>query len=181
MVAVDRLAASHESALRLFFASVPDLDQTFFKEDLSDETLFAKWLSDADAFRFVAVNGADVVGYLAIIRGVGRFKHVAELRVVVAAGSRRSGVGTQLARHGLNTAMELAKANKIVVEVPEPLNEGKAMFEHLGFEPEALLRDHLEDATGASHDLWILSHFVHDNIASLASLGITSSLLGDAS
>jgi ribosomal protein S18 acetylase RimI-like enzyme len=176
---VQELHANHEASLQVFLDSVPDLDRTFFKEDIADKTLIKRWLGDVDHFRFVALENADVVGYLAVYPGVGRLRHVAELRLIVAAGNRRQGVGTALARTGLTTAVERAAAHKVVVEVPEPLNAAKAMFELLGFEPEALLRDHLEDANGDRHDLWLMSHFVYDNIDSLAALGVASDLSGD--
>ena len=49
------------------------------------------------------------------------------------------------------------------------------MFRSLGFEPEALLRDHVCDDDGNLHDLMLLAHSVEASLASLEAVG-----LGDA-
>jgi RimJ/RimL family protein N-acetyltransferase len=47
-----------------------------------------------------------------------------------------------------------------------------AIFEHLGFKAEALLRDHVKDRTGEKHDLLVLSHDVGGFGAQLAAYGV---------
>ena len=42
------------------------------------------------------------------------------------------------------------------------------MFTKLGFEQEGRLRRHVRSATGETHDLLVLSHFVDELAASLA-------------
>jgi ribosomal protein S18 acetylase RimI-like enzyme len=178
MAHVQAVAAEHEHSIREFFESVPPSDRTFFKEDITDLGLFGRWLSDTQNLRFLAVEDQAVVGYLAIIPGIGRMRGVSELRVVISATQRRHGIGSMLARHGLRRVVAHQGTHKAVVEVPVPLQDGVAMFTALGFEPEALLRDHIEDIDGNRHDLWILSYFVAENMASLEALGVSDFLSG---
>lgn len=46
------------------------------------------------------------------------------------------------------------------------------MFRTLGFEDEAVLRDHVRDDRGAPSDLALLAHFVDDNEAGFEATGI---------
>jgi hypothetical protein len=50
------------------------------------------------------------------------------------------------------------------------------MFRSHGFEPEALLKDHVRDQTGELRDLMILAHSVEESYASLAATGIADSV-----
>ena len=53
-----------------------------------------------------------------------------------------------------------------------------AMFRSLGFDPEALLEDHVRRPSGELHDLMILSHSVEESWASMLSTGIVEGLSG---
>jgi hypothetical protein len=50
------------------------------------------------------------------------------------------------------------------------------MFGALGFEPEALLVDHVRDRTGTVRDLLVLANDVESQFASMATAGITDQL-----
>lgn len=54
------------------------------------------------------------------------------------------------------------------------------MFEGLGFEPEALLRDHVRDKTGALRDLVVLAHLVEGTWSGMATAGLEDALVGEA-
>ena len=51
------------------------------------------------------------------------------------------------------------------------------MFEAVGFEPEALLRDHVRDRSGELRDLVVLAHLVDGTWSGMASAGIEEALL----
>ena len=59
-------------------------------------------------------------------------------------------------------ALELG-LKKMVVEVVADQESTIAMFRSLGFEPEALLTDHVRDRAGGLRDLMILAHSVEDS------------------
>lgn len=163
--------------LREFLAGVPEGDRTFFREDVLAPGVVERWLADPDRRCVIAVIGGEVAGYIAVVRGVGWSTHVAELRLVVSPAWRRRGVGRLLAQRGVIEAVEMG-ATKLVVEVVAEQEPTVAMFIGLGFEPEALLKDHVRSQTGEEHDLLVLSHFVDELWASLRTSGVEDLVLG---
>jgi ribosomal protein S18 acetylase RimI-like enzyme len=161
--------------VRAFFRRVPESDHNSFAEDVFEPGLMESWLQDGRARRAVAVDDAQVVGYVAVIPLVGWSSHVGSLRVVVDPAARGQGVGRELARHGLVTALELG-LTKIVVEVVVDAVPAIGMFEALAFEPEALLRDHVRDKTGDLRDLVVLAHLVDGTWSGMATAGLEDEL-----
>jgi ribosomal protein S18 acetylase RimI-like enzyme len=159
-----------------FFARVPESDHNSFAEDVLAPGAVEGWLRDPRGRRAVAVgDDGTVVGYVAVLPQVGWSSHVGSLRVVVDPASRGQGVGRALARHGLLTGLEMQLA-KLVVEVVVDAVPAIGMFEGLGFEPEALLRDHVRDKSGELHDLVVLAHSVEGTWSGMATAGIEDAL-----
>jgi hypothetical protein len=50
------------------------------------------------------------------------------------------------------------------------------MFRSLGFDPEALLVDHVRDRSGELRDLMVLAHSVDDAAGSLQTTGLATEL-----
>ena len=69
--------------------------------------------------------------------------------------------------------MQLAK---LVVEVVVDAVPAIGMFEALGFEPEALLRDHVRDRSGELRDLVVLAHSVEGTWSGMATAGLEEAL-----
>ncbi len=157
--------------LELFFRRVPESDHNSFAEDVLQPGLVASWLEDSRARRAVAVEDGRVLGYVAVLPQVGWSSHVGSLRIVVDPGARGRGIGRLLARHGLMSGLQLG-LTKLVVEVVVDAVPAIGMFEGLGFEPEALLRDHVRDKGGALHDLVVLAHLVEGTWSGMASAGL---------
>ena len=159
-----------------FFARVPESDHNSFAEDVLAPGAVRAWLADPRCRRSVAVDeGGQVVGYVAVLPLIGWSSHVGSLRVVVDPASRGRGVGRLLARHGLLTSLDL-QLGKVVVEVVVDALPAIAMFEALGFEPEALLRDHVRDRAGGLHDLVVLAHLVEGTWSGMATAGFEDEL-----
>lgn len=165
------LGPNDAPALLGFLRALPEGDRTFFKESDDPETV-EHWCRNDRAHRWV-VEGEDgrLRAYLAIIPGVGWSRHVGELRLVVGADSRRMGLGRALARRGLLEAVRQG-LDKIVVEVVADKEGDLQMFTSIGFEAEALLKNHIRDRRGEARDLVILSHDVDEVRGSLHALGI---------
>ena len=89
--------------------------------------------------------------------GEGWSSHVAELRVLVARHARSQGLGRSLARAALVEAQQLG-CTQAYVEVVAEQDALVAMFQDMGFLPEALLADFVRDSEGVFHDLMILTH-----------------------
>ena len=162
-------------ALNALFERVPEGDRTFFKEDVLDPEVVATWTHDRYARRFVALDGDSVVAYTAVIPGIGWSSHVGELRLVVDPAYRRRGLGTTLAQRAMLEAFELG-LHKLSVEVVADQAAAIQLFQVLGFDGEAILRDHVRDRDGRLHDLIVLTHMVDENWALLATAGIEDAL-----
>jgi ribosomal protein S18 acetylase RimI-like enzyme len=173
MMEIRRIEPGDRAALERFLDDIPDADRTFLKEDVTDPEVVAAWVRPDDA-RSIALDDGDIVGYLAVIRLHGWSSHVGEVRIVVDPDHRGRGVGQALARHAVLEALDLGVA-KLVVEVIADQDALIAMFVTLGFEPEALLIDHVRDRAGELRDLLVLAHSAEEQWASMAAAGIVDS------
>jgi ribosomal protein S18 acetylase RimI-like enzyme len=167
---IRRIEPADRAALEGFLAGLPDADRTFLKEDVADSEVVAAWARPGDA-RSIALDGDAILGYVAVIPLHGWSSHVGEVRIVVAPAHRGRGVGRALARHAVVEALGLG-LQKMVVEVIADQEALVAMFRGLGFEPEALLVDHVRDRSGALRDLLVLAHSVERQWPSMAAAGI---------
>jgi L-amino acid N-acyltransferase YncA len=171
------VAEIEPEALAAFFAAVPEGDRTSFKEDVLDPSVVASWAQPRDdEQRVVAVDedGA-VAGWLAVIGGVAWSAHVGDVRLVVAPGRRGQGLGRTLARHALVTALGHGYS-KLVVDVVADRTAAMSMFADLGFQPEALLVEHVRDPSGELRDLVVLAHHAEQVWEDLAAVGIDAEL-----
>jgi ribosomal protein S18 acetylase RimI-like enzyme len=174
---VDRVVA--------FFGRVPEGDRTFFKEPFTGTETVRGWLADGST-RLIAVDpdsdprnagsaGESVIGYAAVVAGIGWSSHVGELRLVVDPAQRRRGIGHALAKAALAAALE-AELSKVVVEAISTQDATIALFAQLGFVPEALLEGHVRDATGEFQDLLVLAMHGADTWATLSTVGLDTTL-----
>jgi L-amino acid N-acyltransferase YncA len=164
-------------ALMEFFARVPEGERAFFKEQVLDRETVRRWLGEDRGRRGVAVDGGQVVGYVAVVRLSGWSDHVGEVRLVVDPGQRGRGLGRALARWALAQALDCG-LRKLYVEVVAEQEGAVAMFGALGFTAEGLLRDHVRDQAGDLRDLVLLAHPVDDHWAAMSSAGIDDALEG---
>jgi ribosomal protein S18 acetylase RimI-like enzyme len=164
------------AAVLAFFDRIPEGDQTFFKEPVDGAATVAAWLADDRSRRLIGLDDTgEVIGYVAVIPGVGWSGHVAELRLVVDPKRRGQGLGRRLASAGLEAAVE-AGLTKVVVEVVAEQVSTIALFQQLGFVAEALLEDHVRDASGRLTDLIVLSNRAADTWATLETVGLDAPL-----
>jgi ribosomal protein S18 acetylase RimI-like enzyme len=112
---------------------------------------------------------------VAIVPLHGWSSHVGEVRLVVDPEHRGRGIGRDLARHAVVEAVQLG-LSKLVVDVISDQLALIGMFRAMGFEPEALLADHVRDRSGELRDLMVLSNDVESQFASMAAVGISEQL-----
>jgi len=163
-------------ALLAFFGSLPEGDLTFIKEEVTDPDTVRSWATDSSpGGRWVAVDGDEVTGYVALRPMSGWSDHVGELRLVVSPTRRGTGLGRELARRAVVEGVS-AGLSKLVVEVVAEQGAALALFTDLGFTGEALLRDHIRDRNGELRDLMVLAHHVSDTWAGMDAVGIGDDL-----
>lgn len=159
------------AALSAFLLELPEGDRTFFKND-SDVAAIERWCQDERAARLLLVGeDGDAQGFLAVLPGVAWSAHVGELRLIVAAGHRRKGIGRRLAQLALVQGLQMG-LRKLVVEIVADKEGDLAMFTAIGFEAEALLKDHICDKEGNLRDLLLLSHDVEAVAGSMGVAGM---------
>ena len=166
-------------ALLRFFASLPEGDLTFIKEEVTDPETVRSWAAGGAAGgRWVAVDdgdGDEVTGYVAVRPLPGWSDHVGEVRLVVSPTRRGTGLGRELARRALVEAVG-SGLTKLVVEIVAEQGAALALFTDLGFSGEALLQDHIRDRDGQLRDLMVLAHHVRDTWAGMEAVGVADEL-----
>ena len=171
---IRELRTSDREAVARFVARVPEGDRTVFKEDVEAAEVLAAWTRPGTA-RVLAVDDGEVLGYLALVPLHGWSSHVGEVRVIVDPDRRGRGIGRALARRAVTEAVEL-DLRRLVVEVVADQEATIAMFRSLGFDPEALLTDHVRDQAGTLRDLMVLASLVEHQWSSMIVAGIADEL-----
>ena len=143
-----------------FVAALSTHDLLFLRRDLQHARVIDAWMQSVDRGEMeslVATVGEKVVATLAVVGDqLGWSSHVAELRMVVAPEMRGKGLGRELLAKGVELAISNGAA-KISAQMTPDQTGAITLFEEAGFRGEAMLRDHVRDRDGKTHDLAILA------------------------
>jgi len=172
-----RLMSGSDGSVALAFArALPAHDLLFLRRDITQPEAIEIWLNGIARGRITSVlaeSGGQVQGYATVDRGeLSWSPHVAELRVLVSAAMRGKGLGRLLTQEAFAIALGLG-IEKIVAQMTVDQKGAIAVFEGMGFRPEALLRDQVKDRDGRKHDLVILAHEVAKFQAQMDAYGVT--------
>jgi len=171
-------AADREAALA-FARALPAHDILFLRRDITQPEAIDIWLSGIERGRITSVlaeREGVVEGYATVDRGeLSWSPHVAELRVLVSESMRGKGLGRVLTQEAFAIALGLG-IEKIIAQMTVDQKGAIAVFEGMGFKPEALLRDHVKDREGNKYDLLILAHEVAKFQSQMDAYGITKAL-----
>lgn len=147
-------------ALLNFFLRIPEEDRFYLKENVIDPKVIAHWADNLDysrALPLLAIKDGRIIADATLHHSrAGARKHVGEVRVVVDPAYRSKGIGRGL----IYKLAEIAKdkgIKKLMFEVVAEKEEAArrtAIIE--GFMPVAVLKDHVRDVTGETHDLIIM-------------------------
>jgi len=159
-----RLARSgDDQAILDFAAELPESDLLFLRVDITRPDAVANWLRNVVnglTVSILAFDGERLAGYVTVDRNPARWtRRVGEIRVNVGPDYRSLGLGRQLTAKIFDIAQALGLRKLMAHMTPDQLG-AQAAFKRLGFVPEALLSDYVEDRRGRSHDLVIMSHDV---------------------
>lgn len=169
---VRQLTSADIPEVRRFFADLPVEDRTFFYQDVDNPAVIDAWAVDERRIRRCAVDESGrIVALAALQPGVDWTSHVADLVLLVRADARRQGIGRMMARQMLVEAVEHGFKKVTVMIAADDLG-ATDMFEKLGFEGEALLRDQLcNPDDGQLRDAVILAHMVDDTWSTMLTAG----------
>lgn len=166
------LTADDADAVLEFFFELTAEERTFFWDDLTDARVVSRWVGDSRRNPMCIVEDGKIVAFAALVPQTEWSRHVAELVLVVAGHARRRGHGRMLAQSMLIGALT-RDFTKVTVQVAADQPGAIAMFQGIGFQAEALLRDHLRDPeSGQMRDLVILSHLVEETYAHMLAAGL---------
>lgn len=164
-----------------FARALPPHDLLFLRQDITQPDQVEYWVRRLESGRkrtLLLVEEDGIHGYGSVDRFDHTWaRHVAELRVLVAADIRGLGIGRLLTEEALRIALEMGM-EKLVAQMTVDQPEAIGVFRSLGFRPEALLRDHVKDRDGETHDLVILSHDVESAQRSKIASGVIHAVGG---
>jgi L-amino acid N-acyltransferase YncA len=166
-------------AVMTFAQALPAHDLLFLRRDITRPDIVEDWVRNVERGRVVTVLAEDergLQGYATVDRGDLTWSpHVAEIRVLVAPAHRGKALGRRLTEEAFTIALALG-IEKVVAQMTTDQKAAIAVFEGMGFRAEALLRDHVKDREGRTHDLVILSHEVSKFRAQLDAYGVSDAL-----
>lgn len=160
-VELREMGAADEAALLVFGQTLPPHDLLFLPRDISHPKVLAAWIQEASRANgmtsVVASRDGRIVGNVTVVRDALSWSpHLCEIRLVVLPEMRGQGLGRILAETGFALAVN-AGAEKLVAQATVDQTAAIAVFEMMGYRAEALLRDHVKDRAGATHDIVMLS------------------------
>ncbi|WP_315837892.1 GNAT family N-acetyltransferase [Bradyrhizobium prioriisuperbiae] len=164
-----------EAAVLAFARGLPVHDLLFLPRNISQPKVLSAWVKEIERGSIVsvlAVKDGAVVGCGTIVRDpLSWSPHVGEIRMVISTDVRGLGVGRALSNETFALALSIG-VQKLVVQMTVDQTGAIAIFEGLGFRAEALLRDHVKDLAGNTHDIVVLGHNVAQVRAQLEAYGL---------
>jgi RimJ/RimL family protein N-acetyltransferase len=150
-------------ALLSFYRAMPEEDRLVLKEDVTTADWldrFLQKLSSGEAISIIGKVGGEIRGEATLHRTFhGWSRHVGEIRLNVDRAARGQGLGLELARQIVKSAID-AGIDKIVAHMVESQVAAKRTFEKLGFHKEAELPGHVTDIHDKRRDLLIYANDV---------------------
>ncbi|MHC2464004.1 GNAT family N-acetyltransferase [Bradyrhizobium embrapense] len=171
-----------EAAVLAFAQKLPTHDLLFLPRNISQPKVLSAWINEierGDITSLLAIKDGRVVGCGTLVRDPHSWSpHVGEIRMVVSTDVRGQGVGRALSQETFAIALG-AGLEKFSVQMTVDQRPAIALFESLGFKAEALLRDHVRDVEGKTHDIIMLGHNVAQVRAQMEAYGVPGAVGGD--
>lgn len=156
------LIAKDQDALVALFSSLPAEELQFFRSNVADETVVARWAAQPDytnIFPLVAVVGEQIVGNSTLHLGKGYTRHVAEIRIFLTREYRRHGIGSAMIRSQVEIARKLG-LHQVIAEIVESRPQVIHAFERQGFERQFAWKDLFMTHEGDTLDMIVLINFL---------------------
>jgi RimJ/RimL family protein N-acetyltransferase len=154
------LVPGDAETMRRFAEAMPPHDLLFLQRDIRNPRVIAAWLDQiaSGQIESLVALGEDggLLACTALVRDeLSWSPQVAEIRILIAPAARGTGLGRLLALECVNAARSRG-VEKLQVRMTPDQPAAMRVFEDMGFQPEALLRDQVRDAGGETHDILIL-------------------------
>jgi len=160
-VTVRTLAPGDEDRLLEFFLAIPEGDRFFLKDDVTSPALIREWTRHQNfdrALPLVVVDDGLIVAEGVLVRRRGNARsHMAEVRITVAPGWRKRGIGSALMRELCDVAAD-ADLDAALLEVVEDCeSEAVETMEEMGFVRIGRIEGGARDQQGHLHDIVLLA------------------------
>jgi N-acetylglutamate synthase-like GNAT family acetyltransferase len=169
------MSRADEPAVLDFAQKLPTHDLLFLPRNISQPKVLSAWITEIERGAIkslLALKDGKVVGCGTLVRDpLSWSPHVGEIRMVVSMDVRGQGVGRALSQETFALALG-ASLEKLSVLMTVDQQAAITLFESLGFKPEALLRDQVQDVNGKKHDIVVLGHNVAQVRAQLEAYGL---------
>jgi L-amino acid N-acyltransferase YncA len=157
------LSRADQQAVVDFARGLDENDLLFLRVDITEPAVVENWLANVEAGTTISIVGYDadgIVGYATVDRNPARWtRRVGEIRVNVGSRCRAQGLGRHLTAQIFDIARALG-LKKLMANMTIDQAGAQAAFKRLGFMPEAVLADYVEDRSGVAHDMVIMSYDV---------------------
>jgi ribosomal protein S18 acetylase RimI-like enzyme len=175
------MTQADEAAVLAFAKQLPVHDLLFLPRNISEPKVLSAWVKEIERGAITSIlawRGHEVVGCGTLVLDPQSWSpHVGEIRMVVSTDVRGLGVGRMLSQETF--ALALASGlQKMMVQMTVDQTGAITLFEGLGFKAEALLRDHVRDINGRTHDIVVLGHNVSQVQAQMEAYGVSSAVAG---
>ena len=171
------MTAADRDAVLAFARGLKQEDLLFLRVDITDPKVIDEWVANVAAglsTTLLASDSRGIVGYATVHRTRAPWtRGVGELRVNVSSAYRTRGLGRSLTSQIFDVARGLG-LRKLMANMTTDQHGAQAAFRRLGFVPEALLADYVEDRNGTPRDLVMMSYDIgghSDHIAEPLRLG----------
>src|SRR5580700_11542451 len=169
------MTRADEAAVLDFAKALPTHDLLFLPRNISQPKVLSAWVNEierGDITSLLALKDSAVVGCGTLVRDSHSWSpHVGEIRTVVSLDVRGQGVGRALSQETFALALG-SGLEKLTVQMTVDQQAAIALFEGLGFKAEALLRDHVRDVDGKTHDIVVLGHNIAQVQAQMEAYGL---------
>ena len=160
-VEIRLMTSADRDAILAFANALPQEDLLFLRVDLTQPEVVDDWITNLEAgtsTSLVVYDNEGLIGYATVHRNPAPWtRRVGELRVNVNQAYRTRGLGKNLISEIFDVARGMG-VRKLMANMTTDQHGAQAAFRRLGFMPEALLSDHVEDRNGRSRDLVIMSY-----------------------
>lgn len=171
------MAMDDGERLQAFARELPPHDLLFMRRDITKPEGIARWMDAVKRgamYTILCEDDHGIAGYSSLhLTELDWSAHVADLRVATAERARGAGLGRLLTREAFNMALALG-VEKVVARMTTDQQGARALFQELGFQPEALLKDEVKDRHGEYHDLLIMACNVDTFIAQRKAFGVST-------
>ena len=159
------MTADDAEALLEFYRALPSEDLLYLREDVTKTDSMTRWVDGIESEQswhlLAAYEGRIVADAELDHQYYGWSQHVGEIRLVVDPEFRGSGLSMRMGYEILAQAADEG-LHKVLVQMAVDQQAAVGLFHKLGFEHEALLKEHVIDQHGQFRDLIIMAYFLEN-------------------